>query len=196
MFVEYSSSPKTDSLEHPNNVFEMQNKMSNNLNSFQNHYGRYLRCQNEDTAKSVDPPCDFVGRDSFSELQNAYKNLMDDLTEIENVYEKQSDYNAKTAKVFNENETKSINKVNITVNATLYVSEQKTNYASLLIHVLQRLECNVDSDCNDQLDSTIDTCMESINKCSYETIVSCTDNDGYCPSFCSRYSDSDCVLPL
>ena len=104
MFVEYSSSPKTDSLEHPNNVFEMQNKMSNNLNSFQNHYGRYLRCQNEDTAKSVDPPCDFVGRDSFSELQNAYKNLMDDLTEIENVYEKQSDYNAKTAKVFNENE--------------------------------------------------------------------------------------------
>jgi uncharacterized protein YukE len=104
MFVEYSSSPKTDSLEHPNNVFEMQNKMSNNLNSFQNHYGRYLRCQNEDTAKSVDPPCDFVGRDSFSELQNAYKNLMDDLTEIENVYEKQSDYNAKTVKVFNENE--------------------------------------------------------------------------------------------
>ncbi|MDP6845642.1 MAG: hypothetical protein QF460_01645 [Candidatus Nanoarchaeia archaeon] len=99
-----------------------------------------------------------------------------------------------TWKIFNENETKSINKVNITVNATLYVSEQKTNYASLLIHVLQRLECNVDSDCNDQLDSTIDTCMESINKCSYETIVSCTDNDGYCPSFCSRYSDSDCVI--
>ena len=56
-----------------------------------------------------------------------------------------------TWKIFNENETKSINKVNITVNATLYVSEQKTNYASLLIHVLQRLECNVDSDCNDQI---------------------------------------------
>jgi hypothetical protein len=104
MFVEYSSSPKTASLEQPNNVFEMQNKMSNNLNSFQNHYGRYLRCQNEDTAKMVDPPCDFVGRDSFSELQIAYKNLMDNLNEIENVYENQSDYDAKTVKVFKENE--------------------------------------------------------------------------------------------
>ncbi len=99
-----------------------------------------------------------------------------------------------TWKIFNENETKSINKVNITVNATLYVSEQKTNYATLLIHVLQRLECNVDADCDDQLDSTVDTCMESINKCVHETIQSCTDNDGYCPSFCSRYTDYDCVL--
>lgn len=99
-----------------------------------------------------------------------------------------------TWKILSENETKSIDKVNITVNATLYVSEQKTNYATLLIHVLQRLECNIDSDCDDQLDSTIDTCMESINKCSHETIQSCTDNDGYCPSFCSRYTDYDCVL--
>ncbi len=99
-----------------------------------------------------------------------------------------------TWQILSENETKSIDKVNITVNATLYVSEQKTNYATLLIHVLQRLECTVDADCDDQLDSTIDTCMDSINKCSYKTIESCTDNDGYCPSFCSRYTDYDCVL--
>jgi len=99
-----------------------------------------------------------------------------------------------TWKIINENETTSINKVNITVNATMYVSEQKTNYATLLIHVLQRLECNVDLDCDDQLDSTIDTCIEALNKCSYETIVTCTDDDGYCPSFCSRYTDTDCVI--
>jgi len=96
--------------------------------------------------------------------------------------------------IMNINETKSIDKVNITVNATLYVSDNKQNYATLLIHVLQQIECEVDIDCDDQLESTIDTCMTSINKCSYETIVSCTDNDGYCPSFCSRYTDYDCVL--
>ncbi len=91
-------------------------------------------------------------------------------------------------------ENKSIDKVNITVNATLYVSEQKTNYATLLIHVIQRIECYNDLDCDDQLKSTIDSCMESINKCSYETIASCTDNDGYCPEFCSKLTDYDCVL--
>ena len=103
MFVEYSSSPETASLVFPKNVFEMQNKMSKNLNSFQTHYGRYLRCQNEDTAENVNPPCDFVGRDSFSELQKAYRNLMDDLNELDDVYKDQSSYNAKTIEVYNEN---------------------------------------------------------------------------------------------
>ncbi len=97
-------------------------------------------------------------------------------------------------RIMNINETKSIDKVNITVNATLYVSDNKVNYATVLIHVLQRLECNVDIDCDDQIDSTIDTCITSIDKCTHETILSCTDNDGYCPSFCSRDSYSDCVI--
>tara|TARA_Y100000034_G_C6909875_1_gene423954 strand:+ start:11604 stop:12758 length:1155 start_codon:yes stop_codon:yes gene_type:complete len=97
-------------------------------------------------------------------------------------------------KLLSLNETKSIDKVNITVNATLYVSEKKTNYATLLIHILQRIECTTDLDCDDQLKSTIDSCMENINKCTHETIVTCTDNDGYCPEFCSKYTDYDCVL--
>ena len=104
MFVDYSPSPETASLVFPNNVFEMQDKMSKNLNAFQSHYGRYLRCQNEDTAKNVDPPCDFVGKDSFSDLQSAYENLMEDLNELENVYEDQSTFNGKTIKVYHENE--------------------------------------------------------------------------------------------
>jgi len=103
MFVEYSQSPETASLVFPQNVFEMQNKMSKNLNSFQTHYGRYLRCQNENTAQYVDPPCDFVGGDSFSELKKAYENLMDDLNELDTVYTDQSSYNAKTVDVYNEN---------------------------------------------------------------------------------------------
>ena len=53
---------------------------------------------------NVDPPCDFTGEDSFSELQKAYENLIEDLNELENVYDDQSSYHAKTVKVYHENE--------------------------------------------------------------------------------------------
>ena len=99
----FVSSPQTAGLEYPQNIFNKQNKISDNLNKFQIRYARYLRCQNENTAQNVDPPCDFVGRDSFSELQKAYQNLMDDLNELDDVYKKQSTYNAKTVEVYNEN---------------------------------------------------------------------------------------------
>ena len=46
-----------------------------------------------------------------------------------------------TWKIINENETTLINKVNITVNATLYVSEQKTNYAKNKIVKFNTLNC-------------------------------------------------------
>ena len=35
MFVDYSTTPETAGLVIPKNVFEMQNKMSSNLNKFQ-----------------------------------------------------------------------------------------------------------------------------------------------------------------
>ena len=35
MFVDYSPRPETASLVFPNDVFEMQNKMSKDLNNFQ-----------------------------------------------------------------------------------------------------------------------------------------------------------------
>ena len=104
MFEDYSRTPETASLVYPKNVFKMQNKMSDNLNSFQTHYGRYMRCQNQDTAMNVDPPCDFVGEDSFSELRDAYRNLMNDLNELDDVYEKQSTYDGKQVKIYTENE--------------------------------------------------------------------------------------------
>tara|TARA_B100000989_G_C19509052_1_gene457999 strand:- start:1337 stop:1843 length:507 start_codon:yes stop_codon:yes gene_type:complete len=104
MFVNYSPSPETASLVIPKNVFEMQDKMSSNLNKFQTHYGRYMRCQNEYSAKDVNPPCDYTGEDSFSELQNAYRNLINDLNELEDVYENQSSIEGKTVKVYQENQ--------------------------------------------------------------------------------------------
>lgn len=104
MFVKYSPSPETASLEIPENVFQQQNDVSNELNDFQTNYSRYIRCQNPDVSDSVDPPCDLNGKDSFSELQNAYRRLYSSMDEISNVYDKQTKINGKTIKVYNENE--------------------------------------------------------------------------------------------
>jgi len=96
MFVKYSPSPETAGLEIPENIFDKQNELSDELNEFQTHYSRYLRCQNQNTAYSVDPPCDLNGRDNFSNLQNAYKKLyssMDEMTKVYNENEEQLDEN-------------------------------------------------------------------------------------------------------
>ena len=104
MFVKYSPSPETASLEIPKNVFKQQNNVSNELNDFQTRYSRYIRCENPDVYDSVDPPCDLNGKDSFSELQNAYRRLHHSLDEMTNVYDTQTTINGKTIKVYNENE--------------------------------------------------------------------------------------------
>jgi len=103
MFVKYSPSPETAGLEIPENIFDKQNELSDELNEFQTHYSRYLRCQNQNTADSVDPPCDLNGRDNFSNLQNAYKKLYSSMDEMTKVYKKQTK-DGKTVKVYNENE--------------------------------------------------------------------------------------------
>ena len=97
-------SEPTANLEYPNDVFQMQNKVSDNLNKFQIRYGRYLRCQNSDTSNEVtDPPCDLNTIDSFSELTTAYKQLYKSLDEIENVYGEQSTVDGVTNEVYDEN---------------------------------------------------------------------------------------------
>jgi len=98
-----SSSP-TASLEHPNNVFNMQNEVSNNLNNFQIRYSRYLRCQNSNTANGVsDPPCDLNTVDSFSELTNAYTILHSSLDDIKTVYNKQTTNGGVTHAAYSSN---------------------------------------------------------------------------------------------
>lgn len=103
MFVDYSSSPKVASLEIPTNVFEEQGEISNNLNDFQLHYSRYVRCQNEDNAKNVNPPCDLNGRDNFSHLKNAYKRLYNSMEKMEKVYDGQMKA-GKTPELYEKNE--------------------------------------------------------------------------------------------
>ena len=60
------------------------------MNTFQTKYARYVRCQNEDTAEKVEPPCDLTGDDSFVELSQAYDNVYSSLEDMETVYDKQS----------------------------------------------------------------------------------------------------------
>lgn len=104
MFVKYSPSPETASLEIPENVFDKQNEISDELNEFQTRYSRYLRCQNKDTADLVDPPCDLNGIDNFSNLQNAYKKLYSSMDGMTKVFDKQTKIGGKTVEVYNENE--------------------------------------------------------------------------------------------
>lgn len=88
--IEFTSSPATAGLTYPHDVFSMQNKVSDNMNTFQTKYARYVRCQNENTAENVEPPCDLNGDDSFVELSQAYENVFSSLEDMETVYDKQS----------------------------------------------------------------------------------------------------------
>ena len=88
---EFTTSPATASLTYPHDVFSMQNTVSEQMNTFQTKYARYVRCQNENTAEKVDdPPCNLNGDDSFVALSQAYNNVYSSLEDMETVYEKQS----------------------------------------------------------------------------------------------------------
>lgn len=88
--MEFTSSPATAGLTYPHDVFSMQNEVSDNMNTFQTKYARYVRCQNENTAQNVEPPCNLNGEDSFGELSRAYDNVYSSLEDMETVYDKQS----------------------------------------------------------------------------------------------------------
>tara|TARA_B100001287_G_scaffold276862_1_gene290290 strand:+ start:26375 stop:26890 length:516 start_codon:yes stop_codon:yes gene_type:complete len=103
MYVQFTPSPETASLTKFKDVFELQNAVSDNLNKFQTKYSRYIRCQNEDTAKKVDPPCQLTTDDSFSSLNDAYVDLFTSLHELEGVYDTQTTINGKTADVYKKN---------------------------------------------------------------------------------------------
>lgn len=104
MSNKFVTSLETANLTDPKSVFQMQNEISDNLNKFQTRYGRYLRCQNEKTAKTVtDPPCDLNTIDSFSELKNAYEVLYKSMESAETVYADQSTKDGVTNDAYSEN---------------------------------------------------------------------------------------------
>jgi len=131
----FVSSPSTASLEHPQNIFNMQNQIANNLNKFQIRYARYLRCQNEDTANDVvDPPCDLNTIDNFSELQSAYDALYKSMDSVNTVYTEQSTKNGVTNDTYDTNETQikktyeNVTEMQNNLDAKLkYIQEQLAN---------------------------------------------------------------------
>ena len=94
----YDSHTESISLTNPNNIFELQNKVSDNLNRFQTTYARYLRCQEPDTAQNVNPSCDPNGKDSFTQVTISYNELLQTIDDLNNSYKKQQ----KTNKLVNE----------------------------------------------------------------------------------------------
>lgn len=53
-------------------------------------------------------------------------------------------------------------------------------------------ECQTNSDCNDNNPSTNDVCSGSPKRCSNTNIVSCINEDNYCPPNCDFALDTDC----
>jgi hypothetical protein len=52
-------------------------------------------------------------------------------------------------------------------------------------------QCSSDGECDDGDSCTNHSCVNE--QCSYETITSCTDDDGCCPSNCTSANDNDCI---
>ncbi len=53
-------------------------------------------------------------------------------------------------------------------------------------------QCSIDSDCDDNNDSTKDVCSGSPKKCSNTKITECVTGDNYCPPNCKYENDKDC----
>ena len=97
--------PYAMSLTDPSNIFQLQDVISNNLNSFERTYSRYLRCQDPNIAQQVQPECNVDGQDSFTSLQSAYTSLLTSMQNMDTAMKNQyhSDPNTETNQAFEQN---------------------------------------------------------------------------------------------
>jgi len=84
------------SLVNPENIFSMNHDTQMKMFEYQVQYQRYMRCQNPKTAKNVSPSCDFNGIDNYSNLEQAYVNLLASLNTVSSTLPDQSKINATT----------------------------------------------------------------------------------------------------
>ncbi|MCD6414310.1 MAG: hypothetical protein J7L23_01635 [Candidatus Diapherotrites archaeon] len=54
--------------------------------------------------------------------------------------------------------------------------------------------CLSDSDCDDNINCTVDTCSGTPEACHHVRVTSCASGDGCCPAGCNYTTDSDCPL--
>jgi hypothetical protein len=84
------------SLVNPSNIFSMNADAQMKMFEYQLQYERYMRCQDPQKKNNVSPSCDFNGIDSYSNLEQAYTNLLDSLKSVSSVIPNQSSINATT----------------------------------------------------------------------------------------------------
>ena len=77
-----SSHTPTVSLTIPVDMFEKDNILSDKLNDFQTRYSRFVRCQDDAVASSVNPSC--TANDSFVNVQKSYVSLLSTIQDISN----------------------------------------------------------------------------------------------------------------
>ena len=75
------------SLTDPNNIFELQNSVSDKLNVFQTKYARYIKCQDPSTSQNLNPVCN--NNDNFENITVSYNDLLNSIDKLNSSYEKQ-----------------------------------------------------------------------------------------------------------
>lgn len=82
-------------LTEPNNLFQLQNEVTEKLNEFIKKRERYFGCNDltNNTKDLVNPSCS--ASDNFSEVDNAYINLMDSVTTLDKAMERNQQKNDK-----------------------------------------------------------------------------------------------------
>jgi len=68
----------------PNNVFELQNTVSDKLNKYQIQYSRYMKCQDPSTSQNMNPAC--TNDDNFENVTVSYYDLMNSIDTLNSSY--------------------------------------------------------------------------------------------------------------
>lgn len=83
-----TSQANTISLTNSQNVFALQNAVSDHLNDFQTNYARYVKCSDPSTSGNVNPACG--NDDTFQTVTISYYELMDAIHKLNDSYQNQA----------------------------------------------------------------------------------------------------------
>lgn len=75
------------SLTKPIDLFEQDNILSDKLNDFHTRYSRFIRCQDETSAATMQPACSSL--DNFINVQKSYTSLLSTIQDVSNTLVRQ-----------------------------------------------------------------------------------------------------------
>jgi hypothetical protein len=94
------------------------------------------------------------------------------------------------------NETQTFDGINITNSEVFHDINPEGRIITIDTHILWRHECDIDEDCEDSNNCSINLCNGYPRKCDYDdstiNITNCINDDGCCPGKCTLKTDSDC----